>query len=264
MPVSFEAVMALPRRAPDLEVRYGDAPSQRVHLWRPAGGATTPAPVVVLVHGGCWRAEYSADHIEPLASALTAEGFAVWTPEYRRLGELGGGWPGTFEDVARALDLLQERADPALDLGRVVLAGHSAGGHLALWAAARSAFEPTHPMHRPSALVPRGVVALAAVSDLEAYGALGAGCPSVVAQLLGGTPATQPERYRWASPVGLPHPVPVVLIHGTRDTVVSPSQARALPWAEVRLVENAEHFDVIHPGTAAFPVLVEELRRLTY
>lgn len=144
-----------------------------------------------------------------------------------------------------------------------MLAGHSAGGHLALWAAARGVFERAHPLFREGLLVPRGAIGLAAITDLAAYGGLGGGCPSAVAQMLGGTPQTQPERYRLASPAVLPHPVPVALIQGTRNTVVPPSQARALTWATVRLVEGAEHFDLIHPGTAAFTVLLEELRALT-
>ncbi|MBM4185157.1 MAG: alpha/beta hydrolase [Gemmatimonadetes bacterium] len=261
MPVSFESVQALPRRAPDREYPYGDSPSQRVRVWL-AGSPTAPAPVVVLLHGGCWLSQYGVDHIEPLASALASEGFAVWAPEYRRIGEPGGGWPGTLEDVASAIDLLRSE-DTGLDLERVVFVGHSAGGHLALWAAARGAFDPTHPQYRAAPLVPRGVIGLASITDLAAYAALGSGCPTMVAQLLGGTPDTQAARYLAASPAALPHPVPVVLIQGARDAIVPPSQARALPWARVRLVEGAEHFDVIHPGTVAFPMLLEELRSLT-
>lgn len=263
MPVSFESLQALPRRAPNRELRYGDAPSQRVSLWLPDAPAEAPAPVVVLLHGGCWLAQYGVDHVEPLASALADAGFAVWAPEYRRIGEVGGGWPGTLEDVARAIDLLREQSDVALDLGRVVFVGHSAGGQLALWAAARGAFDGTHPQHSDAPLVGRGAIGLAAITNLEAYGVSRGGCPTAVAQLLGGTPGTEAERYRWASPAALPHPVPVVLIQGTRDRVVPPSQAGALPWAKVRLVEGAEHFDVIHPGTVAFGVLLEELRSLT-
>lgn len=260
MPVSFAEVQALPRRAPDVELRYGNAPSQRILLWYAAGTAR-PAPIVALLHGGCWLAEYSVDHVEPLATALAAEGFAVWAPEYRRIGEAGGGWPGTFEDVAAALDRLNDAGDPALDPERVVLVGHSAGGHLALWAAARAAFPASHPMHREAPLVPRAVVALAAITDLVAHTTEQGGCPPVVPRLMGGSPADQPERYRLASPAALPRPVPAVLVHGSADAIVPLSQARALPDTRLRLVEGAGHFDLIHPETAAFAVLVEELRR---
>jgi acetyl esterase/lipase len=243
MPVTYDQVLALPSRAPDRELSYGDAPSQRVLVWH-AEISRGRAPVVVLLHGGCWLAQYGVEHVAPLATALAATGYAVWAPEYRRVGEPGGA----------AIDLLRETDDPVLDKSRTVLAGHSAGGHLALWAGATGAGAP---------LVPRGVIGLAAITDLAAYyTAGGGGCEQSVPQLLGGTPAEQPERYGQASPVALPSPVPVVLLQGTADPIVPPSQAAALTTAEVRPVAGAEHFDMIHPGTAVFPLLLQELRRL--
>ena len=262
MPVSFESIQTLPSRAPDREYRYGDAPSQRVAVWRPVGGRAAPAPTVVLLHGGCWLSQYGVDHVQPLATALAASGFGVWAPEYRRLGEPGGGWPGTFEDVARAVDLLKEGVDSALDPERVVLVGHSAGGHLALWAAARSAFGPSHTQYSEAPLIPRGAIGLAAITDLVAYAAEAGSCPQAVLRLLGGTPAEQQARYRQASPALLPRPVPLVLLQGSADPIVPPSQASAMPGATVRLVDGAGHFDLIHPQTPAFEMLLEQLRRL--
>jgi len=254
MPVTYDAVLALPSRAPDRELAYGDAPSQRVLVWHAEGSPRGRAPVVVLLHGGCWLAQYGVEHVRPLATALAAAGYAVWAPEYRRVGEAGGGWPGTFDDVRSAIDLLRETDDSGLDTSRTVLVGHSAGGHLALWAGATGAGAP---------LVPRGVIGLAAITDLAAYyTAGGGGCEQSVPQLLGGTPDQLPERYSQVSPVALPSPVPVVLLQGTADPIVPPSQASALTSAEVRAIAGAEHFDMIHPGTAVFPVLVQELRRL--
>jgi len=253
MPVSYDQVLAAPSRAPDRDLAYGGAPSQRVLVWH-AEGIPGRAPVVVLLHGGCWLAQYDVEHIAPLATALAASGYAVWAPEYRRIGETGGGWPGTFDDVASALELLAENKDASLDPGRTVLVGHSAGGHLALWAGATGAGAP---------LVPRGVIGLAAITDLAAYyTAGGGGCEQSVPQLLGGTPDQLPERYSQASPVALPSPLPVVLLQGTIDPIVPLSQARALSTAEVRAVAGAAHFDMIHPGTAVFAVLLQELRRL--
>jgi acetyl esterase/lipase len=253
MPVSYDQVLAAPSRAPDAEMAYGDSPSQRVLVWR-AQGVAGRAPVVILLHGGCWLAQYGVEHVAPLATALAASGYAVWAPEYRRVGEEGGGWPGTFDDVTGAIQLLEDTDDPALDRGRSVLVGHSAGGHLALWAGATGALEP---------LAPRGVVGLAAITDLAAsYARGGGGCAPAAPQLMGGTPGEQPERYAQASPAALPTPVPVVLLQGSADPIVPLSQASALSTADLQVVPGAGHFDMIHPGTAAFPALLQALRRL--
>ncbi|NIP15006.1 MAG: alpha/beta fold hydrolase [Pseudomonadales bacterium] len=262
MPVPFGSVVELPSRAPDAEYAYGGDPSQRVYLWRPESGASPATPVVVLIHGGCWMAEYGVDHIYPLASALAAAGLSVWAPEYRRLGEHGGGWPGTFEDVARSVDLLRAQQDLLLDPDNVVFVGHSAGAHLALLAAARAAFHPEHPMHDESAFRPRGVVGLAAITHLASYGSGTTSCQRAVKELLAGSPDERPERYRLASPALLPRPVPVTLVHGPADPIVPLDQPRAIADAEIHLVDGAGHFDLIHPGTPAFAELLERLRSL--
>jgi acetyl esterase/lipase len=260
-PVTFQEVLELSGRAPDAEYAYGEGPAQRVYLWRPDGDASS-APMIVLIHGGCWMAEYGVDHVHPLASALAASGFVVWAPEYRRLGEPGGGWPGTFEDVARSVDLLGVQRDVPVDPDRMIFLGHSAGGHLALWAAARSAFDYGHPMHDHSALVPRGVVGLAAITHLEKYGSGTSSCQRAVGHLLGGAPEAHPDRYRFASPALLPQPVPVTLVHGDADSIVPLDQARAMVGAGIRLVQGAGHFDLVHPGTPAFSELLETLKGL--
>jgi acetyl esterase/lipase len=148
---------------PDLVLRYGDA-EHIIDVRLPAApdpAATGPAPTVVILHGGFWRAPFDRVHTRPMADALTKAGFVTVTPEYRRTGQAGGGWPGTLEDVGAALDalpsLLAAATPGRADLSRVVLTGHSAGGQLALWAASRRA---------PEALRVSGVVALAPVADL--------------------------------------------------------------------------------------------------
>ncbi len=247
-------------------IAYGADPLQFGELRLPEGSG--PAPVVVLVHGGCWQAEYTLAHLGGAAAALAREGFAVWSIEYRRIGDPGGGWPGTFQDVARGVDHLRvlAAASPRLDTARVVLAGHSAGGQLALWAASRRAGgEPGG----ASPLRAAGVVSLAGITDLRAYGAAPGDCSSSVYPLLGGTPAEHPERYAAVSPVErVPLGVPVRFVHGAADPIVPVAQSRALldrmraagERAELVLVEGAGHFDVVAPQAEAWKAVVKAVR----
>ena len=145
---------------------YGPGPDRFGELWRPTSPG--PWPVVALLHGGFWRAERTLELMRPLAADLAGRGFAAWNLEYRRVGQPGGGWPGTCEDVAAGLDHLAGLAGRApLDLDRLVVAGHSAGGHLALWSAARAGLPPGAPGAAPL-VVPWLAVSLAGVCDLHA------------------------------------------------------------------------------------------------
>ena len=179
--------------------------------------AQGPHAVVVLIHGGYWRARYGLELMRDLAADLAERGIAAWNIEYRRVGNVGGGWPGTFLDVARATDYLRELATPYnLDPGKVIPIGHSAGGHLALWLAARSRLDARSPIRgaeQPLALA--GAISLAGVLDLHLAYELHLSNDAVV-ELLGATPQEAPERYAAASPAALlPLGVPQVLIHGT-------------------------------------------------
>jgi acetyl esterase/lipase len=209
-------------------LRYGTRRGQVGELWwpspesRPAGDL----PVVVLVHGGFWRAPYTKTLMRGLARSITEHGWVAWNIEYRRVGFFGGGggWPNTFDDVAAAVEVLE--AQPGLDLERVVTCGHSAGGHLALWLAARAGLAEGSP-DGPVRVPVRGVVALAGVSDLELAYELDLG-RGAVSGLLGGGPDVVPERYASASPAArLPLGVPQVLVHGADDTVVPATMSRA-------------------------------------
>lgn len=255
--VSFDDVVTLEGREPDSVIRYGPAPSQRLLHWRSRGAAAVGT--LVLLHGGCWLSEYGVEYTFPLAAALADRGYAVWAPEYRRVGEPGGGWPGTFEDVMSALDLASDNSSAG---GAVVLIGHSAGGHLALWSAARPGFDPGHPLYRAGAARPRAVIGLAAITDLAVYGAGDGSCQQAVPQLMGGSAAEQPGRYALASPATLTLAARVTLLQGSADSIVPLAQARAIPDARLRLLAGAGHFDPVHPGTAAFTVLLEELEAL--
>lgn len=228
---------------------------------------------MIFVHGGFWRSAYDRAHTGPLAAALAAEGFAVCTPEYRRVGQDGGGWPGTFDDVAAAVDLLPGLAASATgglaDPARVVLGGHSAGGHLALWAASRHRLPAGSPWRaeRPSAA---GVIGLAAVSELAVCHEWGLG-RGAAAALMGGGPRDRPDRYAVADPaVLLPGGVPARLLHGTADDNV-PCQmsvdyaalARAAgDVIDCEVLVGSDHFAVIDPLSSVWPRVVAAFRDL--
>lgn len=231
-----------------------------------------PCPVAILIHGGYWRARFGLDLMHGLAEDLARRGIAAWNIEYRRVGNPGGGWPGTFLDVARATDYLREiAASYELDLSKVVSIGHSAGGHLALWLAARAkilALDPLSPLAQPLALA--GVVSLAGVLDLHLAYQLHLSNDAVV-ELLGASPADVPERYAATSPAALlPLGVPQVLIHGTADAhvpiQVSQSYAAAARAAGDPLnyfePERVDHFDIINAETEAWVLIVREVQAL--
>ena len=261
-------------------LRYGPGENHVADLRLPGPGqagqlaGASGVPLVLFLHGGFWRAAYDRTHTGPLATALAAEGFAVCAPEFRRTGQPGGGWPGTFDDVAAAVDGLPELARAAsggvVDPGRVLLGGHSAGGHLALWAAARHRLPRPAPWHSAARRC-AGVVALAAVSDLVDcfQRQLGNGA---VADLLGGGPATRPDRYALTDPTVLvPAGVPVRLVHGSDDDVV-PCQMSLEYAVRVRAagddaacaeLPGTGHFAVIDPLSDAWEHVVAAFRELS-
>jgi acetyl esterase/lipase len=272
MPLTWTELTRLP--LPDGVAReaYGPAPAQFGELRVPQGAG--PFPVMVLIHGGCWQAAYDLVYITRLADWITRAGWATWTIEYRRLGDPGGGWPGTFEDVAAAADHLRALARRApLDLGHVVAAGHSAGGQLALWLASRPRLTPDQALWTTSQPLPiHGVLGLAAITDLDEYRIGPAdSCHASVEPLLGGDPALVPDRYAQASPLRrLPLRVPQVLVHGALDPIVDLAAARryveraraAGDTAQLLEIPLAGHFDVAAPVPASMPVLREALRLL--
>jgi acetyl esterase/lipase len=251
---------------PALRIDYGGHPSQFGELTLPAGPLRG---VAVVVHGGFWRQRYGLELGRPLAADLARAGLAAWNVEYRRVGG-DGGWPATFEDVAAALDLLagpvQEAAGGRLPLDRVVAVGHSAGGQLATWLAARPGLATSAPGAGPAVRL-RGAVSQAGVLDLvdAAQRRVGSGA---VEDLLGGHPAAVPDRYALASPMErLPIGVPVVCVHGTADANVPIRQserfvAAARGAAELVRLHGADHFAVIDPAADGWRVCRDALERL--
>ncbi|MCU0618877.1 MAG: alpha/beta hydrolase, partial [Gemmatimonadaceae bacterium] len=260
---------------PSDTIAYGPLPLQVGELRLPPGRGRVP--VLVVVHGGCWLSQYDRTYMRAAVEAFTRDGWATWTIAYRRIGDAGGGWPGTFEDVGRAVDHVRALAvrEARLDTTRVVVAGHSAGGHLALWVGSRRPGERLDAAAAAAAdaaapLRVRGVLALAAITDLAGYAAP-RGCGSVVRRLLGGEPVAEPARLALASPVArLPLGVRARLVVGDADRIVPPAQgdtlvARAAARGE-RIVQTvipgATHFDVVAPQSVAWPAVRQAARSL--
>jgi len=249
--------------------RYGPARAQVADLWRPEG-ARGDLPVVVLLHGGFWRGPYTKRLMRRMAAAVAGRGWAAYNVEYRRVGPAGGGggWPATFLDVAAAIDHLSNLE--GLDTGRVVTCGHSAGGHLALWAAGRGRLPAGAPGARPIGVRVTGALALAGVPDLVRAAELGLG-GGAAGQLLGGAPDEVAERYRVASPAALvPLGVPQVLVHGLDDAVVPAAmsaayQRRAAAAGDDAVFEpvtGAGHMALIEPRGGPWALIASQLARL--
>ena len=263
-PISFTELLARPRSAPTKQIAYGPAPPQYGQLWSPGGKG--PHPVVVMIHGGCWLASLPGPELMAyLAEDLRRRGIAVWNIEYRRVGGAGGGYPGTFEDVGRAIDHLRgiARAEN-LDLRHVVVVGHSAGGHLAVWAAARGRLPRADRLFSADPLSVAGVVSLAGIDDLAAYRSSGpeaCGGPATIDQLVGAGARRGQDVYADTSPAALvPIGVPQAVISGDLDPIVPTrfgrdyaAKARAAgDTVQVIDLPNAGHFELIDPSAPAW------------
>lgn len=270
------------KRSPTTPMRlaYGSEYLQFGDLYLPEERAG-PYAVIPLIHGGYWRARYDLTLMHGLAEDLAQRGYAAWNIECRRVGDKGGAWPGTFLDVARSIDYLRVLAPRyQLDLQQVVPVGHSAGGHLAFWLAARPRIGANSPVAgssvaaregEPTTSLPlAGAISLAGVLDLETAWRLHLSNNAVV-ELLGEKFPNAPERYAAASPAAmLPLGVPQILIHGTRDSHVPieisrgyAAKAKSLGDAVTYLeLEGIDHFDVINPRSTAWKKTVETLQEL--
>jgi acetyl esterase/lipase len=252
----------MPASKPTAKITYGPDPLQYAELRVPESKG--PHPVAILIHGGCWLASVAdLTYFRPMADALTKKGLATYTIEYRRVGDRGGGWPGTFLDVGHATDHLRTIAkEHNLDLSRVIVVGHSAGGHLALWTAARHKLPRESELFTPDPLKILAAVNLAGPGDLTEFTAgKEHACGDAVDRLIGGKPADLPKRYRDASPITmLPLGVRQVCISGADDKLVptqhvsSYAQAAKKAGDETSYLEiaGADHFAVVAPGTKAW------------
>jgi acetyl esterase/lipase len=251
----------LASRPPDTRISYGEDPLQFGELRLPKGSG--PFPLAVVIHGGCWVSRFATlQNTAALADALRDAGIATWNIEYRRLDNPGGGWPGTFTDVADAVDLARVIArEYPIDLSRVVTIGHSAGAHLALWVAARHRLPKNSQVYRESPLPLRAAVALGGPGDLrDFYGQAQGICgTNVIEKLMGGSPEAVSNRYAQGSPAELlPLGVRQVLIVGEDDGVMPQKSRDAYKASASKAGDRVEvmevpggHFEIIAPTTDA-------------
>lgn len=270
--MTYGQVLQLPVDSPLVRLSYGPDTFQFGDLRLPQGQG--PHPVVVIIHGGCWVSAIADLHLmDAMATQLTRDGYATWNLEYRRIGDPGGAWPNTFLDVARGVNFLRDIATSYnLDLRHIVVTGHSAGGHLALWQALQQQLSPASDLYLPDPLPVSGVLSLAGIVDPSTYLLReGNSCGSHVDELLGGLPEEVPDRYREASPVALlPGGTRTVLLTGQQDKTVPLSHV--LPYYEAARasggkirnvsVNRAAHFEVIAPGSTAWPAIRKAIRQL--
>jgi len=270
--ISPRDVDSLPSAKPDAVVPYGPDPRQVGELRLPRGAG--PFPVAVVIHGGCWQRVFaSARNTAALADALRDRGIATWNVEYRTADEPGGGWPGTFLDASDATDFVRTLARRyPLDTTRVVVVGHSAGGHLALWLAGRARLPAASQLRRLNPLAVKGGVALGPVMDLvEAGERITGRCGQGVTWLVGGTPTEVADRYREASPIDLlPLGVPHAIMMGELDGIM-PARPREEYVRKARLlgdavslvvVPNSGHGELTAPTSAAWPAVLEQIEAL--
>ena len=247
----MQSILELAPPKADARLAWSHGVSQFGDLRVPRGKG--PFPTIIYIHGGYWRTTYDLTHAGHICAALTKAGCATWNLEYRRIGEPGGGWPGTMEDVLKGAQYLSKLAGKYnLDLENVATAGHSAGGQLALWLAAQTAAPPL-----------RGVTSLAGVCDLRRAWELKLS-DTIVEKWLGGTPRQVPKRYDTASPIELlPMKTPQRLLHGTADGVVpfemSGRYARASKNAKLIKLEGAGHFELIDPRAKEWPTVLKSV-----
>ncbi len=236
--IAAQEILTLAPPKANARIPYGQDPLQFGDLRLPSGPG--PHPVVIFVHGGFWRNAYNLDHAGHICAALAHAGAATWNIEYRRIGDPGGGWPGTLDDVLHGSEHITALARRyPLDLKRIVASGHSAGGQLVLWLAAQRAVDL------------RGVIPLAAVSDLRRAWALQLS-GGVVKKFLGGSPEQVPQRYDATSPIELlPISVAQRMVHGTADEIVpfemSERFAKKSQNAKLVALKGAGHFELIDP-----------------
>lgn len=268
-PMKLSDYMALSGPAPSATFHYGSAPSQYAELFLPEGKG--PFPVAILVHGGCWTREFGGIvQLRNMAGALARRGIASWNVEYRRVDEAGGGYPGTYQDMNAALDLLAHEAKHhPLDLQRLAAVGHSAGGQLVQWLAARPRIPASSPLYHPDALPVRQVVSLGGLADLRREAALiQTSCERSTEQLAGTPSKARPDVFSDTNAGDLmPNGSRTILVTGELDTISPPRVAHdfaarakaAGDAAEVVILPGASHYDEVAATSPSWPLVLQAI-----
>lgn len=245
--VSFEQVQTLEFRQADQQIQYGSEALQYGDIYLPTAG-DDPYPLLIFIHGGCWLNSFDMSHTYAFLTALAQSGYAVWSLEYRRSGDTGGGWPGTFEDIKAGIAFASSLRADSIDTSNYILIGHSAGGHLALLAGGET----------PEA---KGVIGIAPITNIISYSQGTNSCQSVTEQFMGSAYSQNPLAYSQANPAEKTPHRNTLILQGTLDAIVPAEQAR-LTGARTELVEGVNHFDWIHPGSLAFDRLIISIEEM--
>ncbi|MGM0430628.1 MAG: alpha/beta hydrolase family protein [Pseudomonadota bacterium] len=243
--VTFNNVLELTGEEPEKTYSYGAHPSQFIQYWN-TNDHPDSAANVIFIHGGCWLKDYDITHTNPASNALRNAGFNVWSIEYRRLGEDGGDWPASLNDVKAAIDFIGEKLN-----GRSsAVMGHSAGGHLALLATANDT---------PASANVEAVIGLAAITDMVSYTQTDGSCNRAALDLMK-TAYNHPSDYQKASPKTLKLHNNTWLIQGNADRIVPLSQTQNID-VETEILEGVGHFDLIHPHSSAWKAIIKRLNK---
>lgn len=243
--VPYSALLELAVTEVDALIQYGDDPLQVMYQY---GNLSKQRNAVVFVHGGCWLNAYDIEHSKGWMSELSARGLTVFGIEYRRTGDNGGGWPGSRDDIVAAMDTLHQQFTNAGYPAKVLVSGHSAGGHLALLASGATRLQIDR------------VIGLAAITDVVRYAQGENSCQQATPAFMGGAPDTVPAAYQEAQPILTQRHANTVLMQGTADAIVPVSQS-VLAGSEQVLIRDAGHFDWLHPQSVAFKEFLKQVKQ---
>ena len=252
--VPYSALGVLPTSEADEQFSYGDDPLQTIYTWhgRLSANAMYADKALIFIHGGCWLNAYGYEHAKGMYHALAELGVGVYVTEYRRVGDEGGGWPGSLDDVTQAISTALKRIENEGRYTNIYIAGHSAGGHLALLAAQRLS---SSSLNLSRANIKR-IIGLAAITDIQSYAMGHNSCQSATAKFMNGTPEDVPTAYQRATPRPTHGSLPITLLQGDADSIV-PARHAVLSGTNQKIIKNGGHFDWLHPESTSFDALLE-------
>ena len=252
--VPYSALGVLPTSEADEQFSYGDDPLQTIYTWhgRSSTNEKYADKALIFIHGGCWLNAYGYEHAKGMYHALAELGMGVYVTEYRRVGDEGGGWPGSLDDVTQAISTALKRIENEGRYTNIYIAGHSAGGHLALLAAQRLS---SSSLNLSRANIKR-IIGLAAITDIQSYAMGHNSCQSATAKFMNGTPEDVPTAYQRATPSPTHGSLPITLLQGDADSIV-PARHAVLSGTNQKIIKNGGHFDWLHPESTSFDALLE-------